>query len=55
MYSHLKSLWKKPQESMGEIYKKKLILWREEPTVKRVERPTRIDRARSLGYKAKQG
>jgi large subunit ribosomal protein L15e len=31
------------------------IAWRREPTVHRVEHPTRLDRARSLGYKAKQG
>jgi large subunit ribosomal protein L15e len=31
------------------------IKWRREPTVHRIEHPTRIDRARTLGYKAKQG
>src|SRR5208282_3007196 len=31
------------------------ITWRREPTVHRVESPTRLDRARALGYKAKQG
>jgi len=31
------------------------IRWRREPTVHRIEHPTRLDRARSLGYKAKQG
>jgi large subunit ribosomal protein L15e len=30
-------------------------LWRREMTVQKIERPTRLDRARSLGYKAKQG
>ena len=35
--------------------KEKLIKWRKEPSVVRVEKPTRLDRARSLGYKAKQG
>jgi large subunit ribosomal protein L15e len=29
--------------------------WRREGSVVRIERPTRIDRARSLGYRAKQG
>jgi large subunit ribosomal protein L15e len=55
MYKHLQSLWKRPQESMGDIHKKRLALWRTEPTVKRLSGPTRLDRARSLGYKAKQG
>jgi len=31
------------------------VTWRREPTVHRIEHPTRLDRARSLGYKAKQG
>src|SRR4030065_1732808 len=29
--------------------------WRRDPSVVRIERPTRLDRARALGYKAKQG
>ena len=35
--------------------RQRAIAWRREPTVHRVEHPTRLDRARSLGYKAKQG
>ncbi|NMC05958.1 MAG: 50S ribosomal protein L15e [Candidatus Lokiarchaeota archaeon] len=34
---------------------KRLIVWRRQPTVVRVEKPLRLDRARNLGYKAKQG
>ncbi len=33
----------------------RLIEWRRQPIVQRIERPTRLDRARKLGYKAKQG
>ncbi|RLI49587.1 50S ribosomal protein L15e [Candidatus Bathyarchaeota archaeon] len=29
--------------------------WRREPAILRVEKPTRIERAKRLGYKAKQG
>ncbi len=32
-----------------------MIEWRKQRTVTRIERPTRLDRARKLGYKAKQG
>lgn len=35
--------------------KKRLIRWRKEPAIMRVDKPTRLNRARSLGYKAKQG
>ena len=35
--------------------KERLISWRKDNAIVRVDRPTRIDRARNLGYKAKQG
>lgn len=35
--------------------KKRIIEWRRQPAVVRIEKPTRLDRARALGYKAKQG
>jgi len=33
----------------------RLILWRRENTVTRVDHPTRLDRARAVGYRAKEG
>lgn len=42
-------LWKNP------AYKSRLMDWRREDVVTRIERPTRLDRARELGYRAKQG
>ncbi len=35
--------------------KQRLIEWRREPSIVRVEKPTRINKARQYGYKAKQG
>jgi len=55
LYQHVRELWKKPQANMPALWRERLIQWRQEPSTVRVERPTRIDRARSLGYKAKQG
>ena len=55
MYSYIQKLWKKPTQNMGAEYKQKLIDWRHEPAISRVARPTRVDRARRLGYRAKQG
>ncbi len=53
---YLAEIWKRPFDGEhGELMKERLMLWRKEPTVVRVERPTRINRARALGYKAKQG
>ena len=55
MYKYIREAWKKPKENMPELWKKRLILWRRQPVSIRIEKPTRIDRARSLGYRAKQG
>ncbi len=55
MYKYSARVWKKPREGLGTVWKQRLISWRREGVVTRVEHPTRIDRARSLGYKAKQG
>ncbi|PSG98035.1 50S ribosomal protein L15e [Thermoplasmatales archaeon SW_10_69_26] len=55
-YSHMAERWNRPRDGeMREQTMKRLIQWRREPSIQRVERPTRLDRARSLGYKAKQG
>tara|TARA_Y100000310_G_scaffold238725_1_gene242251 strand:+ start:329 stop:907 length:579 start_codon:yes stop_codon:yes gene_type:complete len=55
MYKYVRDLWKQPKKNLGPIWKERLIKWRREASTVRVKRPTRIDRARSLGYKAKKG
>jgi len=50
-----RDIWKKPKKNLEELWKKRLIEWRKESVVKKIDRPTRKDRARTLGYKAKQG
>jgi large subunit ribosomal protein L15e len=55
MYKYIRQVWKKPKANLSELWTQRLIQWRKEPSTIRIERPTRIDRARSLGYKAKQG
>ena len=55
-YKYVAELWKKPSKGpLAEIYKWRLAEWRRQPAIVRVERPTRINRARALGYKAKPG
>ena len=46
----LKMLKENPME-----LRQKAVIWRNENAVTRVEKPSRIARARRLGYKAKQG
>jgi large subunit ribosomal protein L15e len=55
IYKYIQNLWKKPKENMPELWKARLIKWRREPVSVRIEKPTRIDKARTLGYKALQG
>lgn len=55
LYQRVRELWKNPKENMPELWRERLISWRSESETIRIEHPTRIDRARSLGYKAKQG
>ncbi len=50
---YLRQIWKRPKENKP--YKERLISWRKENVVTKVERPTRLDRAKALGYKSKQG
>ncbi|TRZ67688.1 MAG: 50S ribosomal protein L15e [Methanothrix sp.] len=55
-YGYIRDAWKTPSDSyVGELRMERLIKWRRQNAVQRIERPTRLDRARSLGYKAKQG
>ncbi len=42
-------------EAVEELRRKELIEWRRQPAVVRVEKPTDIEAARRLGYKAKPG
>ncbi len=39
----------------SEVEKTRLILWRAGESIEKVEKPLRLDRARALGYKAKNG
>ena len=53
LYKYLKETWEKPEYK--DLQRERLISWRQEPVILRIEHPTRLDRARSLGFKAKQG
>ncbi|OYT42099.1 MAG: 50S ribosomal protein L15e [Candidatus Aenigmarchaeota archaeon ex4484_224] len=55
MYHFIREIWKRKSESFLELMRKRFIQWRKEPRFKRLEKPTRLDKARALGYKAKKG
>ncbi len=53
MYSYLDASW---ESGLGsETHRKRMVAWRAEPTTIRIPKPTRLDRARALGYRAKPG
>lgn len=55
-YKYMSKAWRNPSESyVEEMMRERVVLWRREPTVVRIDKPTRIDRARRLGYKDKPG
>ena len=55
MYSQISKTWQSIlHERTGEI-RARAIQLRKEPAMLRVDRPWRLDRARALGYKAKEG
>ncbi len=51
LYKYLRQAWK----NNPDLFRERLVTWRKETSVIRIEHPSRLDRARSLGYKAKQG
>ncbi len=56
LYQHVRETWKRPKDAMPKAYiRDRMASWRREEVFTRVHRPTRIDAARRLGYKAKQG
>ena len=55
VYNYIREAWKNPKESLGGLWQHRLIQWRKETTTIRIEHPTRLDKARAVGYKAKQG
>lgn len=55
MYKYIQEAFQHEYKTRSEAYRKRLQQWRKEGTVVRIEKPTNLARARSLGYKAKEG
>jgi len=56
MYRHLREAWKRPKDSyVNDVMRQRIIVWRKQPSTLRIDKPTRLDRARGVGYKAKKG
>lgn len=55
MYKYISQFRKNHKEESNELKRQRLIKWRKETSVIKIKRPTNLTRARSLGYKPKQG
>ncbi len=57
MYKYINETWRRlwSDPKYNRYLTQMRMKWRREPAIVRVERPTRLDRARALGYRAKQG
>lgn len=54
MYKYLRKALRNKNSLKG-IFKERFIIWRKEPSQIRIEHPTNLITARSLGYRAKKG
>lgn len=52
MYHYIQQAWRKPDIK---LLRERMTEWRSSPVFTRVEKPLRLDKARSLGYSAKKG
>jgi large subunit ribosomal protein L15e len=56
VHKYLNQTWNEREKGDLQRHLRGLVIrWRREPAVYRVESPSRLERARCLGYKAKQG
>ncbi len=55
-YKYIAEAWAKPERSyVDKLARQRKIEWRRQSVIIRIEKPTRLDKAHKLGYKAKQG
>jgi large subunit ribosomal protein L15e len=56
LYAFVKQAWRNPRSGVvKEAHFQRMVGWRRGLAFARIDRPTRVDRARELGYRAKQG
>jgi large subunit ribosomal protein L15e len=55
MYKYIREAFQKEYKERSQVLRQRITEWRKLGTVARIERPTNLARARTLGYKAKDG
>lgn len=54
-YKYAKEQYEQPKENLDELWQQRLVEWRQQETLVKVDNPTRLPKARSQGYKSKKG
>jgi len=55
-YKYMQEFWSnKSSEEFQKLMRERILQWRRDPAIIRIDRPTNLVRARSLGWKPKQG
>ena len=56
LHHAVRNTWKRHKDTISrDLRRNRLAEWRRDPVIHRIERPTRLDAARRMGYMAKQG
>ena len=55
MYKYIKELYKNKTKDFKEYQRQRLISWRKQKVLTKLDKPTNLVKARELGYKAKKG
>ena len=55
IYNYIGDQWRSSSKEHKAVQKERLLKYRRDDSTTKIERPTRLDRARKLGYKAKHG
>ena len=54
-YKYAQENYNQPKEQLDELWQQRLVEWRQEGAVEKIDNPTRIPKARQKGYKAING
>jgi len=55
IYKYIRDSYREYTDEVKQLWRQRIIAWRRDPVTLRIEYPTRLDRARNAGYKAKEG
>jgi large subunit ribosomal protein L15e len=54
-YKYASGHYDRPKEQLDQLWQERLVKWRQQGSLVRTDGPTRVPKARQLGYKAKDG